>query len=199
MLLLKKLFILSILLGSSSLMAKSLLDEMIDEMNEVQTRFERRFNKLNEELKKSSMSYNLTAETANIAITENKATGTVDVVIAPLAINQPTFDASMNQDANALNVTTPSGNAIIHVDRHFISVNFNHQLKQEQDAPNGKGKQQVMMSSYSQSAKTVSAEVDLEDARIEYDQVAQKLTISIPLRKKVVTKIPVTVKEKADK
>lgn len=201
MLISKKMLVLSVLLGTSlpSLTAKSLLDEMIDEMNEVQARFERRFNKLNEELKKGSMSYTLTTETANISIAENKTTGVVDIIIAPLSITAPTFDATMDQDSNTLNVSTPAGTAIIHTDRHFISANFNHQITQEQEIKNGKGKQQVMMSSYSQSAKTVSAEMSLEDAHIEYDQEGQKLTISVPLRKKPTTKIPVIIKEKADK
>jgi hypothetical protein len=198
----KKPLVLSIFLGTLipiTITAKSLLDEMIDEMNEVQARFERRFNRLTEELKKGSMAYNLSTETASISISENKTTAMVDVIIAPLAITQPTFDATMDQDTNTLNVTTPAGNANIHINRHFISANFNHQIVQEQENKNGKGKHQVTMSNYSQSAKTVSSEMNLDEAHIEYDQAAQRLTISIPLRKKQTTKIPVSIKEKSDK
>lgn len=196
----KKTLVLSVLLGAPlSISSKSLLDEMIDEMNEVQARFERRFNRLNEELKKGSMAYTLSTETAGISITENKAAAMVDVIIAPLAISQPTFDATMDQDANTLTVITPAGNANVHIDRHFISANFNHQIVQEQENKNGKNKHQIMMSNYSQSAKTVSAEMNLDEAHIEYDQAGQKLTISVPLRKKQTTKIPVNIKEKSDK
>lgn len=196
----KKTLVLSVLLGAPlSLSSKSLIDEMIDEMNEVQARFERRFNRLNEELKKGSMAYTLSTETASISIAENKATSMIDITIAPLSIAQPTFDATIDQDTNTLAVTTPAGNANIHIDRHFISANFNHQIVQEQENKNGKGKQQITMSNYSQSAKTVSAEMNLEEAHIEYDQAGQKLTISVPLRKKPTTKIPVSIKEKTDK
>ncbi len=197
MLISQKMLVRSILLGAPlSLKSKSLLDEMIDEMNEVQTRFERRFNRLNEELKKGSMAYTLSTETASISIVENKAIATVDVIISPLAIAQPAFDATMDQDAHTLNVITPAGNANIHMNRHFISANFNHQIVQEQENKNGKNKHQVTMSNYSQSAKTVSSEMNLDEAHVEYNQAAQRLTISIPLRKKATTKIPVTIKEK---
>lgn len=200
MLMSKKMLVLFILLGAPlSVYSKSLLDEMIEEMNEVQARFERRFNRLNEELKKGSMAYTLTSETASMSIAENKTTGMVDVIIAPLAIAQPTFDAQMDQDANTLSVVTPAGNAHIQVNRHLISANFNHQFTQEQENKNGKGKHQIMMSNYSQSAKTVSSEMNLEEAHIEYDQAGQKLTISVPFRKKQTTKIPVSIKEKSDK
>ncbi len=200
MLISKKMLVLFILLGAPlSVCSKSLFDEMIEEMNEVQARFERRFNRLNEELKKGSIAYTLTTETANISITENKTIGMVDVTITPLVIANPTFDATMDQDTNTLAVVTPAGNANIHINRHFISANFNHQFTQEQENKNGKGKHQIMMSNYSQTAKTVSSEMNLEEAHIEYDQAGQKLTISVPLRKKQTTKIPVSIKEKSDK
>lgn len=192
--------VLFIFLGAPmSVCSKGLLDEMIEEMNEVQARFERRFNRINEELKKGSMTYTLSTETAGISIAENKTIGMVEVVIAPLSIANPTFDAQMDQDSNTLSVTTPAGNANIQVNRHFISANFNHQFTQEQENKNGKSKHQIMMSNYSQTAKTVSSEMNLEEAHIEYDQTGQKLTISVPLRKKQTTKIPVNIKEKTDK
>lgn len=199
MLISQKMLVLFIFLGAPlSVCSKSLLDEMIDEMNEVQARFERRFNRLNEELKKGSMAYALTTEAASVSIAENKTTAMVEIIVAPLSITNPTFDATMDQDTNTLAVVTPEGNANIHINRHFISANFNHQFTHEQENKNGKGKHQIMMSNYSQTAKTVSSEMNLEEAHIEYDQAGQKLTIGIPLRKKQTTKIPVSIKEKVE-
>lgn len=194
----KKQLVLSFLLSTPffiPLNAQSLFDEMIEEMNEMQARFERRFNRINEELKKGIVgSIDLAVEHASIAITENKSAQCIDVIIAPLTIKEKTFDASMDQDTNMLTITTPAGIATLQIDRHIISAGFNHQIKQEQDNKNGNSKHQVVMSSYSQAAKNVGAEMALEETKIEYDQTAQKLTISIPHRKKTLTKIPVTVK-----
>lgn len=195
----KKQLVLSFLLSTPffiPLNGQSLFDEMIEEMNEMQARFERRFNRINEELKKGIVGgIDLAVEHAAISITENKSAQCIDVIIAPLGIKEKTFDASMDQDTNILTVTTPAGIATLQIDRHIISAGFNHQIKHEQDNKNGGAKHQVMMSSYSQAAKNVSAEMALEETKIEYDQTTQKLTISIPFRKKTLTKIPITVKE----
>lgn len=188
-------FLISIPFFVAPLNARSLFDEMIEEMDAMQKRFEQRFNRINEELKKGSMGgIDLAVEHASISIVENKATQCIDVIIAPLAIKEKTFDASMDQDANMLTITTPAGIAMLQVDRHIISVNFNHQIKQEQDGKNNGAKHQIMMSSYSQAAKNVNGEMALEETKIEYDQTSQKLIVSIPFRKKAVTKIPVTIK-----
>ena len=195
----KKQLVLSFLISTPFFIpthAQSLFDEMIEEMNEMQARFERRFNRINEELKKGLVgSIDFAVEHASISIVENKAAQCIDVIIAPLAIKEKTFDASMDQDTNTLAITTPAGMATLQVDRHIISANFNHQIKQEQDNKNGGPKHQVMMSSYSQAAKNANGEMALEETKIEYDQATQKLTISIPFRKKAITKIPVMVKE----
>lgn len=189
--------LLSLLLSNfiiiSSMHGKTLFDEMIEEMNEMQSRFERKFARLQEETKKGFGSYQLAAQSATISINENKTNNSVEVLIDPLDIKEKKFEATMDQESNTLTIMTPAGSAIVQVDRHFMSVSFNHQIKQESDEKNGK--HQVMFNSYAQMAKTVSADIALEQAVIEYDQAEKKLVISIPLRKKPMTKIPVSIKE----
>ena len=187
-------FLLSTTFSITTVNAQSLFDEMIEEMNEMQARFERRFNRINEEMKKGLIGgIDLAIEHASIAVMENKTTQSIDVIIAPLSFKEKIFDASMDQDTNTLTVTTPAGNLTLQVERHLISAGFNHQIKQDADLKNGKP--QVMMSSYSQSAKKVNTDMALEETKIEYDQPSQKLIVSIPFRKKTITKIPVLVKE----
>lgn len=197
MLITQKQFVLSLILSTSGLFvpihSQTLFDEMIVEMNEMQARFERRFNRINEEMKKGAYGVDPAIESPKLSIAENKNTNTIDVVIAPLSIKEKTFDATMDQDSNSLQLNTPAGTVTLQVDRHLLSVGFTHQIKHESDQKNGK--QHIAMSSYNQAAKKVSAELALEESQIEYDSSSQKLTISIPLRKKTLTKIPVTVKE----
>lgn len=177
----------------SNSIAHSFFEEIVREMDEFEQRLVRRINRMNEETKKGFANYDFAMEMASITINDNKKNNSVDIVISPLAIQEKTFDATMDQDTHTLTVTTPVGIAIIQVDRHVVSVTFNQQIKQ--DTHQKHGKQQVVMSSYNQTAKTVSEEMLLEEAKIEYDQVSQKLVLSLPLRKKVFTKIPVMIKE----
>jgi|GEM_PF-2636188 hypothetical protein len=185
----------SLALVATSISAKTLFDEMIEEMHEMQALFERRLNLINEHIK-NGFSYHLdpTVETATITISENKTTNCMDIVVSPISFTDKTIEATMEQDTNMLTVTTPEGTLTIQVDSRLISAQFNQRLKQEFDSKNG-AKQQVSMSSLSQSAHYVNHDMALEESRIEYDQTEKKLTVSVPVRKKALTKIPVTVKE----
>ncbi len=184
----------SLALVTSSLCAKTLFDEMIEEINEMQALFERRLNRINEHIKSGFPHHTDLVESATIHMSENKTTNGMDVVVSPLLFTDKIVEATMEQDANILTVTTPAGTLTIQVDRRLISAQFNQRLKQEVDSKNG-AKQQFSLSSLSQSAHYVDHEMALEESRIEYDQTEKKLTVSIPVRKKAITKIPVTVKE----
>lgn len=191
----KKQLLLSVLIGTSCIATpKTLFEEMIEEMNEMEARFERRMNRFHEEIKRAfSAPLNNGLDAPGVAITENKTQNCVEIVVSPLSIQEKSFDATMDQEANSMVINTPAGSLHVQSNRHLISVGFNHQIKQESDT---KGvKNQNMFSSFSNQTKTISAEIALEESHIEYDQAAQKLAISIPFRKKVLTKIPVCVKE----
>lgn len=195
MLITYKKLVLSLLLAPIfSLPAKTLFDQIIDEMNEMQSRFEKRLNRLNEEIKKTTLgSFDMGFETTVITIEESKNSNTVDITIAPLAMQEKTFDATIDQNSNTLTITTSVGTITVQAERYLLSVECHHQIKQESDKKNGKPN--ITMSSFSQAARTVNGEMALEETHIAYDTETQKLTISIPLRKKMLTKIPVTVTE----
>ncbi len=195
MLVVNKQLLLSLLIGTSCIAApKSLFEEMIEEVNEIQARFERRMNRVHEEMKKAmDAPLNNGIDTPILAINENKMNNEVEITLHPLAIKEKSIDASMDHDTNAMIITTPSGSLHLQTNRHILYAGFTHQLKQELDQKGNKA--QALMSSYSQNAKTLSSELALEESHIEYDQTAQKLMVSIPFRKKLVTKIPVTIKE----
>lgn len=195
MLSLNKQLLLSLLIGTSCAAApKSLFEEMIEEIDEMQMRFERRMNRMQEEMKKAfATPLNNGIDSPALTIIESKANNCVEISIRPLDIKEKTFDASMDQDTNTMTISTPAGSLQIQTDRHLISVGFNHQVKQESDQKDHKPS--FFVSSFSQNTKAISAELALEESRIEYDQATQKLTVTIPCRKKMITKIPVIIKE----
>ncbi len=189
--------LLSLLIGSSCAAApQSLFEEMIEEINEMQARFERRMNRIHEEMKRSvAAPLNNGLDSPILSISENKTNNCVEIILHPLIIKEKSFDATLDQENNSMTIATPAGSLHVQTDHHLISIGFNHQIKQEQDQKGNKS--HITMNSYSQNTKTISAELALEESHIEYDQAAQKLVVSIPFRKKVVTKIPVTIKEAA--
>ena len=195
MLILKKQLLLSLLIGTSCAAApKSLFEEMIEEIDEMQMRFERRMNRMQEEMKKAfATPLNNGIDSPALTIIESKANNCVEISIRPLDIKEKTFDASMDQDTNTMTISTPAGSLQIQTDRHLISVGFNHLMKQQQDQKNNKA--QILISSYCQNAQRLSSEIALEESHIEYDQAMQKLVACIPLRKKPITKIPVIIRE----
>ena len=189
--------LLSLLIGTTCIAApRNLFEEMIEEMNDLQARFERRMNRFHEEMKKAfDAPLNNGIDSPTISISENKTNNCIEVTVHPLATKEKVFDATMDQDSNSMTISTPLGSILIQTNHHLISVGFNHQTKQEQNQKGNKA--QIMMSSYSQNARTLTGEVTLEEAHIEYDTAGQKLIISIPFFKKSITKIPVTIKEAA--
>lgn len=191
----KKQLLLSVLIGTSCIATpKTLFEEMIEEMNEMEARFERRMNRFHEEIKRAfSAPLNNGVDAPGLSISENKLQNCVEIMLSPLSIQDKSVDATMDQDTNSMIINTPAGNLHIQSNRHLISVGFNHQVKQENDSKGAK--HQNIFSSFSNQTKTLSAEIALEESHIEYDQATQKLAISIPFRKKMFTKIPISIKE----
>ena len=195
MLSLNKQLLLSLLIGTACAAApKSFFEEIINEIDEMQMRFEQRMNRMHEEMKMAfTAPPNNDINSPVLTIHENKANNCLEISIYPLDIKEKTFDASLDQDTNSMIIATPAGSLQIQTDRHLISVGFNHQVKQESDQKDHKPS--FFVSSFSQNTKAISAELALEESRIEYDQATQKLTVTIPCRKKMITKIPVIIKE----
>lgn len=179
---------------ASSLSAKSLFDEFIEEINEMEARLERRFNRLQEHLK-SGFPHGVTTtiETANIAIAENKEAGCVDIIVGPLMLSDKAIEARMEAEENLLTVHAADIEITAQIDRHLISAHIHQKIKREQEDTKGQ-KHTVAMNSFSQNAKRASQEMALEESHIEYDTPTKKLIISVPFRKKNVTKIPVAIK-----
>jgi|ERR1700733_2082740 len=173
----------------------SLFDQIRKEIHDMEVRMQQCFAQQHEINKNSWKQFDIAMEQATITITENKNAQKVDVIIAPLAIAEPIFEASFDHDRNALEVQTPAGKIMLQTEHHMVFASFDHQVQKEQ----ADGKSKVMMSSYNQTVTKVNNEIALEEAAIEYDQETKKLTVSVPIRKKVTTKIPVTVKEIAKK
>lgn len=195
MLSLNKQLLLSLLIGTACAAApKSFFEEILNEIDEMQMRFEQRMNRMHEEMKKAfTAPPNNDINSPVLTIHENKANNCLEISIYPLDIKEKTFDASMDQDTNTMTISTPVGSLQIQTDRHLISVGFNHLMKQQQDQKNNKA--QILISSYCQNAQRLSSEIALEESHIEYDQAMQKLVACIPLRKKPITKIPVIIRE----
>lgn len=191
----KKQLLLSLLIGTTCVATpKSLFEEMIEEVNEMEMRFERRMNRIHEEMKKAfSAPLNNDSENTSLSISENKDANCLEIIINPLIVKEKNFDAHLDQETGKMAISTPAGSIYIQTNRHFISAGFNHHSKQDTDLKDAKNT--ITLSSYIQNAKTLHTEIALEETQIEYDQDSKKLVISIPFRKKVFTKIPVTIKE----
>jgi hypothetical protein len=191
--------LLSLLIGTSCTAAQAnLFEEMLEEMNEMHVRFEQHMSQFHEQMKKAfvvPMSNGISSP--SLIISENKDNNCVEVILHPMVVKEKIFDATMDEDTNSMTVSTPIGSVFIQTDDNLICVEFNHNIKQEQDEEGNTA--HIMMSSYYQNTAVVSAELALEQSHIEYDETTQKLVISIPFKKKVVTKIPVTIKETESK
>lgn len=181
--------------SANHLLATSPFTTYKQQLDQLETKFDQCFHQCNQINKNMWKGLDVAMEQTSIDIKESKETNTVDIIIAPLTIKEKTFSAQFDEDKNMLELNTPAGKVMLQVERHMLSVSFDHQVEAEQKD----NKAHVIMSSYNQSTARVSNEMFLDQTAIEYDETTKKLIATIPFRKKIVTKIPVTIKETSKK
>lgn len=190
----KQLLVLSLIMGApcckNHSYPRSLFDDMRTHMQQMINWFDQMEQQFDQRLASPQMN-----QGAQITMEENKTANTVEIVIAPLAIAD-SLDACMDHDTNALTINSNAASVNLHVRHNLLSVQLNQSIKNEADQT---GKGAATYTNYAQTTQLLRHEVVLEETGIEYDAVTKKLLISVPYRKKAVSKIPVTIKEAATK
>ena len=206
----KRLFLLATYAAVSTLTAYARLDqspgddydnpfaEIQSYFDEEMERIDRQFDTMRRAMRQG-LRNNVKQQGVRIGIHENDDRSAAQVIVSGLELKDQTFDASYNHEAfhgqpieSILTIATPAGDIKIQAYNRYVGVGFSKLEKKE-----SKDKQSpstAVMSWQSQTGRTVSGDMLLEQADIEYDELGKTVRVTIPYKKKASTKIPVTIK-----
>ena len=161
-------------------------------------RIDRQFDHMRKAMRQG-MRNNLKQQGVRIGIHENDDRSAAQVTVSGLELKDQTFDASYNHEAfhgepveSMLTITTQAGDMKIQAYNRYVGVGFSkHEKKESKDkqAPST-----AVMAWQTQTGRTVSGDMLLEQAEIEYDEQGKTLRVTIPYKKKPSTKIPISIK-----
>lgn len=188
----------SLLLASSLVMGAQahknhFFDDVDDLFQEMNVRMQKRFDSMRQAMKTSFTTLDEKQVGPRLSIGESEDGHAVEIVVSHLDLKEKTFDANFDHEDQMLTITLPLGKLAIQNFGRYISVGFTIQKKQEKK--DKEAESSGVMSMFTQTGRTVSAEVNLEEASIEYDEANSSLLIILPMKKKPTTKIPVTMKK----
>lgn len=194
MLTLHKQLLLSLLMVSSttylSVRGDSIFDQMWEEMEQFQERIEKRMAQVRTEIQSHR------AHAKELPSIGMKMTDTgLRIAVPYMALKDRTLDAQFDQEQNLLTITAPSAQIFIHARALGSKQTFmSARIKQEEHTEQKDGAPSTLYS-HTQMSQTFDGEIDLGQSAIEYDAQTKELIITIPSRKRTLTKIPVQIKE----
>lgn len=190
----QKQLLLSLLISSSTTLLNancaSPSDEMWEEIEHFHQLIEKRMARMRQEMKTSMNPFK---EIPNISM-KNIDTG-VQISIPNILLKDRNFDAQFDQDNNLLVVSIPTGSISIQAGISNKKTYLTTMLKLQDSKDLDKNQTAGTIYSHSQVSQTINGEIEMGQAEIEYDSQSQELMITIPQRKRKMTKIPVHFKD----
>lgn len=170
-------------LGNNFSYSKSIFEQMLNEMEQMEHYFDQQRVRMHEQLK------NFCSRESAISMSENKATNSFEIIVSPLVLKEKTMDAMIDKEANTVTLTFEQGNLNLKAFENQMRVQYTNYNKNENTKENSASVESSM-----HMIQTLPGKLKLEDVAIEYNTEAQRLLISLPFAKRIVTKIPVTIK-----
>ena len=201
----QKQLLLSLLVGSSCITSygSSILffEEMIHEMDHFHEQMEKHFSQVRQEMKEQC-SYLSSRTKDSPTLTMHQTDEHVEINCSSIALKDSNLEANWDQDTSEL-VIKAEGNkvsiqAVPRTARYtYLNVECQQRITKENDHKDGASQSRI--SNYAHIAQNFAGQLDLEHAHIEYEAESQNLKVTIPIQKKLLTKIPVTIKERSEK
>lgn len=196
----QKQLLLSFLIASSTTLLPANTTSIFDEMWQEMEQFHQRIEKRMAHLRNAMYTYGDQIKEASSISMKTTEAG-LQISLPQIALKDRNFDAQFDQDTNTLIITTPSGTISIHArmiagKQTYISAS----RKQNEQAELDNDKSSSTLYTHSQISQTFEGEIEMGQSAIEYESDMQELIITIPPRKRKLTKIPINFKEpKEDK
>lgn len=190
--------LLSLLMISSTDMRgfpRSFLDEMMQEMDQFHERMEKHFSQIHQEMRDHFAHTSYKESEISILPKEDAC----EIIFSNITLKDKNLDAQFDQEKNNLMIKSDGYKASIYANHRGRYTQLRVECRQHLiREPEHKEAQGHSINSSFYTSEVIAGDIELEHAHIEYEAELHQLKISIPFRKKLLTKIPVNIKEPKD-